>query len=119
MSPGQAPRAATRSVMSPVAMPLSRPPALLVADPSGKVLEHPRLLATVRSGEEVLLPPEPAVPLPDGGRLVHLPGRRPVGLGPDNGQLGLVPEVPVGRPELVPDGVGRVVPPGWTRTYLP
>ena len=41
------------------AMPSSRMPALLVADPSGKVLEHPRLLAPVRSGEELLLPPEP------------------------------------------------------------
>ena len=67
-------------------MPSSRMPALLVADPSGKVLEHPRLLATVRSGDEVLLPPEPGTPLPEGGRLVHLPGRRPVGVDPETGE---------------------------------
>ena len=68
-------------------MSSSRTPALLVADPSGKVLEHPRLLATVRSGDEVLLPPEPAIPLPEGGRLVHLPGRRPVGVRPSSRAL--------------------------------
>ena len=103
----------------PLAMPPSRPPALLVADPSGKVLEHPRLLATVRSAEEVLLPRERPVPLPEGGRLVHLPGRRPVGVDPETGELVLVSEVQVGRRRFVPDAVGALVPPGWTRTYLP
>ncbi|HET9036704.1 MAG TPA: radical SAM protein, partial [Myxococcaceae bacterium] len=97
----------------------SRTPALLVADPSGKVLEHPRLLATVRSGDEVLLPPEPAIPLPEGGRLVHLPGRRPVGVDPETGELVLVSEFQAGRRRFVPHAVGALVPPGWTRTYLP
>jgi wyosine [tRNA(Phe)-imidazoG37] synthetase (radical SAM superfamily) len=100
-------------------MTLSRPPALLVAAPDGTVLEHPRLLTTVRSADEVLLPPEPPVPLPEGGRLVHLPGRRPVGVDPDTGELVLVSEVQVGRRRFVPDAVGALVPPGWTRTYLP
>src|SRR5262249_13776903 len=113
------PRAPTRGVMWRPAMPLSRTPALLVADPSGKVHEHPRLLATVRSGEELLLPPEAPVPLPEGGRLVHLPGRRPVGVDPDSGELVLVSEVQLGRRRFVPDAVGALVPPGWTRTYLP
>jgi hypothetical protein len=94
-------------------------PALLVADPTGRVLEHPRLLATVRSGDEVLLPPEPPAALPEGGRLVQLPGRRPVGVDPDTGELVLVSEVQVGRRRFVPDAVGALVPPGWTRTYLP
>ncbi|HTS79379.1 MAG TPA: radical SAM protein [Myxococcaceae bacterium] len=100
-------------------MPPSRMPALLVADPSGKVLEHPRLLATVRSGEEVLLPRERPVPLPQGGRLVHLPGRRPVGVDPDTGELVLVSELAIDRKRFVPDAVGALVPPGWTRTFLP
>ncbi len=78
-------------------MPPSRTPALLIADPSGKVLEHPRLLATVRSGDEVMLPPEAPVPLPEGARLVQLPGRRPVGVDPETGELVLVSEVQVGR----------------------
>jgi len=94
-------------------------PALLVADPSGKVLEHPRLLATVRSADEVMLPPEPPVALPEGGRLVHLPGRRPVGVDPETGDLVLVSEFRDGRRRFVPDAVGALVPPGWTRTYLP
>ena len=100
-------------------MPLSRSPALLVADPSGQVLEHPRLLATVRSGDEVMLPTEAPVPLPDGARLVQLPGRRPVGVDPRTGELVLVSEARVGRRTFVPDAVGALVPPGWTRTYLP
>ena len=100
-------------------MPPSRMPALLVADPGGKVLEHPRLLATVRSADELMLPPEPPVPLPEGGRLVHLPGRRPVGVDPDTGELVLVSEVQVGRRRFIPHAVGALVPPGWTRTYLP
>jgi wyosine [tRNA(Phe)-imidazoG37] synthetase (radical SAM superfamily) len=94
-------------------------PALLVADPTGTVLEHPRLLATVRSGDELLLPPEPPAPLPEGGRLVQLPGRRPVGVDPDTGALVLVSEFQMGRRRFVPDAVGALVPPGWTRTYLP
>jgi len=100
-------------------MPSSTPPALLIADPSGRVLEHPALLATVRSGEEVLLPPEPPIALPEGGRLVHLPGRRPVGIDPGSGEPVLVSEVQVGRRRFVPDAVGALLPPGWTRTYLP
>ena len=96
-----------------------RAPALLVADPSGKVLEHPRLLATVRSGAEVLAPPDPATPLPAGARLVHLPGRRPVGVDPETGELVLVQEVSLEKRRFVPDAVGALLPPGWTRTYLP
>ena len=72
-------------------MPSSRTPALLVADPSGKVLEHPRLLATVRVGRG-------GAPATRAGqsrfrrarRLVHLPGRRPVGVDPETGELVLV-----------------------------
>src|SRR5262245_61581094 len=113
-------RARRRGVLG-VASPMapSRTPALLVADPSGKVLEHPRLLATVRSGDELLLPPEPGIPLPEGGRLVHLPGRRPVGVDPETGELVLVSEFQTGRRRFVPHAVGALVPPGWTRTYLP
>jgi wyosine [tRNA(Phe)-imidazoG37] synthetase (radical SAM superfamily) len=100
-------------------MPVSRTPALLIADPTGKVLEHPHLLATVRSGEEVMLPPESPVPLPESARLVHLPGRRPVGVDPETGELVLLSEVEVGRRRFTPHAVGALVPPGWTRTYLP
>jgi len=100
-------------------MPRSSGTALLVADPSGRVLEHPRLRATVRSGEEVLGPAEAPVAMPEEARLVHLPGRRPVGLDPETGELVLVSEMLVGQRRFVPDAVGALLPPGWTRTYLP
>ena len=38
---------------------------------------------------------------------------------PETGELVLVSEVQVGRRSFVPDAVGALVPPGWTRTYLP
>lgn len=83
-------------------------------------MEHPYLLATVRSGEDLLGPPgEAPIPLPAGARLVHLPGRLPVGMDPETGELELVREMKLGRKTFVPDAVGALVPPGYTRTYLP
>src|SRR5437868_13786497 len=55
---------------------------LLFADPSGRVYEHPELLALVRDG----LSPEPAERLPAHATLAALPGRRPGGLGPPSGR---------------------------------
>ncbi len=92
---------------------------LLFADPKGKVLEHPYLLATVRSGEEVLLPQDRPIALPEAGRLAHLPGRLPVGVHPETGELELVREMKVGGKTFVPHAVGALLPPGYTRTYLP
>jgi wyosine [tRNA(Phe)-imidazoG37] synthetase (radical SAM superfamily) len=92
---------------------------LLFADPQGKVMEHPYLLATVRSGEELLAPPEAPAPLPEGARLAHLPGRVPVGLNPDSGELELLRQVTVGKKTFTPSAVGALLPPGFTRTYLP
>jgi wyosine [tRNA(Phe)-imidazoG37] synthetase (radical SAM superfamily) len=95
------------------------PPRLLLADPEGRVLEHPHLLATVRSGEEILAPSEAPIPLPEAGRLVHLPGRLPVGVDPETGELELVREFKAGRRSFAPHAVGALLPPGYTRTYLP
>jgi hypothetical protein len=96
-----------------------RPAKLLYADPQGRVLEHPRLLATVRAGEELLAPPEEGMPLPQHGSLVHLPGRLPVGIDPDTGELELLREARSGRKTFVPQAVGALLPPGHTRTFLP
>ncbi|MFZ5468348.1 MAG: radical SAM protein [Myxococcota bacterium] len=85
-------------------------PKLLFADPRGRVLEHPKLLATLRSGEALLGPIDAPIALPQGGRLVHLPGRLPVGIDPDTGALTLLEGV---------TAVGALLPPGYTRTYLP
>jgi wyosine [tRNA(Phe)-imidazoG37] synthetase (radical SAM superfamily) len=82
-------------------------------------MDHPDLLATVRSGDELLGPPEAAVPLPRGGTLAHLPGRRPVGVDPSSGELTLLREVRVRGRRMVPHAVGALLPPGYTRTFLP
>lgn len=93
---------------------------LLFADPKGKVMEHPYLLATVRSGESLsLAPAREAIPLPDDGKLVHLPGRLPVGIDPETGEFELVREIKAGGKTFVPNAVGALLPPGYTRTFLP
>lgn len=96
-------------------------PRLLFADDRGTVYDHPDLLAAVRSGETFLRPParERPLPLPEGGTLCLLPGRRPVGLDPATGGLVVLNEVKVGRRRIVPHAVGATLPPGYTRTLLP
>ncbi|MBK7858596.1 MAG: radical SAM protein [Archangiaceae bacterium] len=83
---------------------------LLISDAKGRVFEHPHLLATVRSGEELLPAHGRPIPLPAAGKLVHLPGRLPVGFDPDTGEM-----VPVHGYQAV----GALLPPGYTRTLLP
>ena len=95
------------------------PPKLLFADPRGRVLEHPHLLAAVRSGEELLPASEGPIPLPAGGKLVHLPGRLPVGSDPVSGELVLLDKVSWDGRSFTPQAVGALLPPGYTRTYLP
>ncbi|MGE6758826.1 radical SAM protein [Corallococcus interemptor] len=98
---------------------MTHAPKLLFADPKGRVMEHPYLIATLRSGEELVPPQDKPIALPATGRLVHLPGRLPVGLNPDSGELELVREMKVGGKTFVPNAVGALLPPGYTRTFLP
>ncbi|MCA2978695.1 MAG: radical SAM protein [Myxococcaceae bacterium] len=92
---------------------------LLLADPKGRVIEHPWLLASLRSDEAVLPPRERPIPLPDGGKLAHLPGRLPVGFDPTTKQPVLVERFELDGKRFVPHAVGATLPPGFTRTYLP
>jgi wyosine [tRNA(Phe)-imidazoG37] synthetase (radical SAM superfamily) len=94
-------------------------PNLLFADDKGVVYDHPGLLAAVRSGDDLLRPPERPCPLPEGAALAMLPGRRPVGIDPSTGHLTVLDEVKVGRRRIVPHAVGATLPPGFTRTFLP
>lgn len=94
-------------------------PRLLLADRKGTVLEHPYLLATLRSGEELLGPRDRPIPLPAEAQLAHLPGRLPVGIHPETGEYELVRELTIGGRRFVPQAVGALLPPGYTRTYLP
>jgi wyosine [tRNA(Phe)-imidazoG37] synthetase (radical SAM superfamily) len=95
------------------------PPRLLFADADGQVMDHPHLLASVRSGDTLLGPTERPIPLPAGARLAHLPGRRPVGVDASTGELTLLREVVVRGRRLTPHAVGALLPPGYTRTFLP
>ncbi len=83
---------------------------LLISDAKGRVFEHPYLLATVRSGEELMPAHGRPIPLPAAGKLVHLPGRLPVGVGPETGEMMPVPGY---------HAVGALLPPGYTSTLLP
>ncbi len=96
-----------------------RGPRLLFADETGTVYDHPRLLAAVRSGEETFRPEEKPAPLPEGGALCMLPGRRPVGIDPATGEPVALDEVTAGGRTFVPHAVGATLPPGWTRALLP
>jgi len=94
-------------------------PRLLFADESGRVFDHPDLLAAVRSGDDVSAPAERPVALPPGATLTMLPGRRPVGIDPATGALVTLHEVKAGRRRYAPHAVGATLGPGWTRTLLP
>jgi len=87
---------------------------LLFADSTGRVYEHPQLLALVRGG----VPLEEPAPLPAHATLAALPGRRPVGFDPATGRTIELSEVRIGRRTVRPSAVAAVLPPGWTRSEL-
>lgn len=92
-------------------------PALLYADPTGRTMDEPQLVATGRSWDTTYaLSPEDLIPLPEGATLVSLPGRPPVGQDPETGEL---LEVAVEDPEVLLSAVGALLPQGYTRLHLP
>ena len=88
---------------------------LLFADETGRVFEHPELLALVREG----LPADVPVPMPLHATLASLPGRRPLGFDPASGRIVELSEIRVGKKLIRPSAVAAVLPPGWTRSELP
>src|SRR5512144_296185 len=92
---------------------------LLFADAGGVVYDHPSLQPAARSGDDLISPPARAAPLPQGGRLCLLPGRRPIGVDPASGEIVTLREARVAGRAFVPHAVGATLPPGWTRTLLP
>ena len=92
---------------------------LLLATPEGLVIEHPTLLAPVRSGDDLLLAEEDPIPLPDCGRLAHLPGYRPIGFDPESGSLARLDSFEIDGRRFTPNAVAALLPPGYTRTFLP
>jgi molybdenum cofactor biosynthesis enzyme MoaA len=85
------------------------------------MVDHPTLIAPVRAADEVGIAgtDETAIPLPEGASLSRLPGQRPVGIDPDTGDLVVVREMIIEGKKVRPDAVAGVLPPGYTRTYLP
>ena len=94
-------------------------PRLLFADESGRVYEHPELLALVREPAGAALPRDAPVELPPHAHLASLPGRRPLGLDPRSGSVVELREMNIGRRMAKVSAVGAVLPPGWTRLSLP
>lgn len=92
---------------------------LLLADSRGTVYEHPTLQASLRSDESILPAVGRPIPLPAGAKLAHLPGRLPVGIDAETGEPVLVREFEADGRRFVPNAVGAVLPPGYTRTHLP
>ena len=94
-------------------------PRLLFADDRGRVFEHPvlRALALTPLGAAPAI--DPPVALPPHATLSVLPGRRPLGLDPENGEIVEVHSVRIGSRTVRPTAVGAVLPPGWTRLALP
>jgi len=95
---------------------------LLFADDQGQVFEHPALLALVRdpaAPEGAGLPLDAPEPLPQHASLAVLPGRRPLGLDPQTGQIVELTEMKLGRRTVRTTAVAAVLPPGFTRTALP
>ncbi|MBQ4133292.1 MAG: radical SAM protein [Desulfovibrionaceae bacterium] len=63
-------------------------PLMLMADEDGNIFEHPELLMVCRQGGSFSLPrPDELVPLPAESEMFLLPGRKAVGLNPENGEL--------------------------------
>src|SRR5919204_1896769 len=81
---------------------------LLYASLDGRLRIETSLRPVARSGSE-LVPCEDLIPLPSGTTLMHLPGRRPVGLDASGEAVPLADAV----------AVAAVLPPGYLRTLLP
>ena len=81
----------------------------LYADEDGNIFDAPQLFGAGRSGSEIVpLTKEDLIPLPDGADLMFLPQRSAVGITDEK--------------EILPisgQAVAAVLPPGFTRLYLP
>ncbi len=91
-------------------MSLSSSPYILYSDGKGNISEDQTLYATGRSGWDALpIPTDEWIPLPDGGQLYELPGRRGIGI-----------DVRTGNMRLCEKGwaVAAFIPPAHTGFYL-
>ena len=67
---------------------LTQSPFLLYSDGNGNIFEDTSLYVAGRSGWDALpIPVEDWIPLPDGGQLYELPGRRGIGIDVETGEM--------------------------------
>jgi len=91
-------------------------PRLLIADDSGKIREHPRLLMVGGEGTHLVKPrKEILIRLPAYSKLFYLPGCRPIGYDPENGKYVVLRRF--GRRPV--HAVSAFLPPGYLRLMLP
>ena len=94
----------------PVRRP-DRPPSLVFANSAGEILDYPGLrMAGASCGRYALPAPEDLIELPPGSELFVLPGRLPVGMNPDTGEVEILESDPYSRRH--PAGGGRLHGPG-------
>lgn len=89
---------------------LSQSPFLLYSDGNGHIFEDTSLYTTGRSGWDALpIPVDEWIPLPEGGQLYELPGRKGIGI-----------DVATGEMRLCEKGwaVAAFIPPAHTGFYL-
>jgi pyruvate-formate lyase-activating enzyme len=85
--------------------------SVAVSDSSGSIYRDESMRAVARTGNLLVeLLESDVIPMPEGGSLMRLPGRAPVGIGATSGQFtGAGPE----------EAVAAILPQGYTRTFLP
>ena len=89
---------------------INRSPYILYSDGKGNIFEDTSLYATGRAGWDAMpVPDDEWIPLPDGGSLYELPGRRGIGI-----------DVKTGNMRLCEKGwaVAAFIPPAHTGLYL-
>lgn len=95
-------------------------PKLVVADPKGKILDHPSLEMVGRLGTDVVeVPPEDLLRIPEGTRLFTMPGSQPLAWNRRRREFRPVTRVRIGGRSFASTTVAAFLPPGYTRTLLP
>ncbi len=93
---------------------------LVIADPSGQILDHPSLRMAGRLGRDTVeVPPEDLLRIPEGTKLFTLPKSRPVAWDPRRRGFRTVTRTRTGGRSFTCTPVGAFLPPGYTRTLLP
>jgi molybdenum cofactor biosynthesis enzyme MoaA len=93
---------------------------LVVADPSGQILDHPSLGLAGRLGREIVeASAEDLLRVPEGTKLFSMPGSRPIAWDCRRREFRPVSRLHLGGRTFACTTVAAFLPPGYTRTLLP